>query len=138
MQGVTLPLPRARLLVLDFDGFQGDGFASIVHRTASAIAEAFYENRSVVLGPTPLAYKPGPWTCEEHDLLYFLPFSSCSLEDSTADERVWRPRLLSSSSGMLVQASLYLDSFDDASRLKLSDEVRTTDVPGGVSCSSDR
>ena len=70
-RGSELSATSARLLVLDFDGFQGDGFASIVHRTASSIAEAFYENRTVVLGPTALAYKPGPWNCAGHDLFWF-------------------------------------------------------------------
>ena len=99
----------ARLLVLDFDGFQGDGFGSIVHSTASALAQAFYENRTLVFGATPLPYKPGPWSCPEHDLeCYFRRLSSCTLSDSTAAER----------------AKLYEDPFSDEARLRLANEER--------------
>ena len=99
----------ARLLVMDFDGFQGDGFGSLVHTTASALAQAFYENRTLVFGATPLPYKPGPWSCPEHDLeCYFLKLSSCTLSDSTAAER----------------AQLYQDPFSDEARLRLANEER--------------
>ena len=99
----------ARLLILDFEGFQGDGFGSVVHTTASALAEAFFENRTLVFGPTALAYKPGPWSCPQHDLeCYFLPISSCTLSDSTPDER----------------AKLYRDPFSDQGRLRVAQEDR--------------
>ena len=99
----------ARLLVLDFDGFQGDGFGSIVHSTASALAEAFFENRTLVFGGTALPYKPGPWSCPQHDLeCYFRPLSSCTLSDSTPAER----------------AKLYLDPFSDEGRLRIAQEDR--------------
>ena len=99
----------ARLLILDFEGFQGDGFGSVVHTTASALAEAFFENRTLVFGPTALAYKPGPWSCPQHDLeCYFLPISSCTLSDSTPDER----------------AELYRDPFSDQGRLRVAQEDR--------------
>jgi hypothetical protein len=100
---------KSRLLVIDFEGFQGDGFGSIVHSTASALAEAFYENRTLVFGATALPYKPGPWSCPEHDLLcYFLPLSSCTLSDTTPEER----------------AQLYHDPFSDEARLRLAQEER--------------
>ena len=99
----------ARLLVLDFDGFGGDGFGSIVHTTASALAEAFYENRTLVFGGTALPYRPGPWTCPGHDLeCYFHPLSSCTLSDTTTAER----------------AQLYEDPFRDAGRLRIAQEER--------------
>ena len=99
----------ARLLVLDFESFQGDGFGSIIHSTASALAEAFYENRTLVLGTTALPYKPGPWSCPQHDLeCYFFPLSSCSLADSTSAAR----------------AQMYQDPFSDEGRLRLAQEER--------------
>jgi hypothetical protein len=80
-----------------------------VHSTASALAQAFYENRTLVFGATPLPYKPGPWSCPEHDLeCYFLKLSSCTLSDSTAAER----------------AQLYQDPFSDEARLRLANEER--------------
>ena len=97
----------ARVLLIDFSG---DGLGSILVALTSALAEAYYSNRTLVVGPTQLPYAPPVRECGNHSLgCFFEPISKCSVSD------------ISIAAWMEYESG---SGFDDSSQVKQHNEAR--------------
>jgi hypothetical protein len=107
-QQFPLDCSGRRLLVVDW--IDGSGLGSMVVTVASALAEAYYSNRTVVLGPRQMTYRPDVDSCTDNGYgCYFEPISSCDVvEHASLSE--------------LVQ--WYHEPFNPAIRVKREEERR--------------
>lgn len=81
------PSCQGRLLLLHLTGMERDGLGSVIHTVASALAEGFHSQRTVILAPSTLAFIP-TGDCVPDFVLdcLFQPLSSCTFHDIPPSE----------------------------------------------------
>ena len=130
----------ARLLLVDYEAEALRSVEAFLIRLSSALAEAFFSNRTLLLGPTPFFPNQPIRACGASGSLhecFFLPLGRCSVDDLREEElyqlsvstRAARPpnSSVKSSPGMkewISELSLQRSGYDDASRAKWSEPRR--------------
>ena len=79
----------ARLLLVDYEAEALRSVEAFLIRLSSALAEAFFSNRTLLLGPTPFFPNQPIRACGASGSLhecFFLPLSRCSVDDLREEE----------------------------------------------------
>jgi hypothetical protein len=79
----------ARLLLVDYEAEALRSVEAYLIRLSSALAEAYFSNRTLLLGPTPFFPNQPIRACGASGSLhecFFLPLSSCSIDDLREEE----------------------------------------------------